>query len=81
MYKSYVLTAWRALETKGFDTINGRPFNISWSQQLPSSRKANLSNVFIRNLQKGIEHKMLHDAFSAFGNILFCRVGYVSYIS
>ncbi|KAE8723750.1 Polyadenylate-binding protein 8 [Hibiscus syriacus] len=64
----------RALDLLNFTLLNGKPIRIMYSNRDPSIRKSGAGNIFIKNLDKGIDHKALHDTFSSFGNILSCKV-------
>ncbi|KAI4295671.1 hypothetical protein L6164_035690 [Bauhinia variegata] len=64
----------RALDMLNFTPFNGKPIRIMYSHRDPSIRKSGAGNIFIKNLDKAIDHKALHDTFSAFGNILSCKV-------
>ncbi|KAA0195236.1 Polyadenylate-binding protein 1 [Fasciolopsis buskii] len=64
----------RALENLNYEPLNGRPIRLMWSQRDPSLRKSGRGNIFIKNLEKGIEQKELYDAFGFFGRILSCKI-------
>lgn len=70
----FLFVAERALDTMNFDLLRGRPLRIMWSQRDPALRKSGVGNVFIKNLDKNIDNKSLYDTFSAFGNILSCKI-------
>ncbi|KAF7810992.1 polyadenylate-binding protein 2-like [Senna tora] len=64
----------RALDLLNFTPLNNKPIRVMYSHRDPSIRKSGAGNIFIKNLDKAIDHKALHDTFSAFGNILSCKV-------
>lgn len=68
------IAAERAIETMNFDLINRRPIRIMSAERYPFRRKSDGRTISIKNLDKSIDKKALHDTFSVFGNIVSCEV-------
>ncbi|PON42981.1 Polyadenylate binding protein [Parasponia andersonii] len=64
----------RALNVLNFTLVNGKPIRVMYSNRDPTIRKSGTGNIFVKNLDKGIDNKALHDTFSTFGNILSCKI-------
>ncbi|KAM9970750.1 hypothetical protein ACTFIR_002614 [Dictyostelium discoideum] len=71
----------RALDTLNYTLVHGKPCRIMWSYRDPTKRKTNVGNIFVKNLEKGVDNAMLYDTFSSFGNILSCKVEFEKGIS
>ena len=68
------IDAERAIETMNHMPIKGKPVRIMWSQRDPAMRRSGVGNVFVKGLEKDIDNRVLYDTFSAYGNILSCKV-------
>ncbi|XP_010519297.1 PREDICTED: polyadenylate-binding protein 8-like [Tarenaya hassleriana] len=64
----------RALNELNFIALNGKAIRVMYSVRDPSLRKSGVGNIFIKSLDKSIDHKALYDTFSAFGAILSCKI-------
>lgn len=71
-----ITDAERALDLLNYKDIKNKACRIMWSQRDPALRKSGLGNIFIKNLDKTIDNKILYDTFASFGNILSCKISY-----
>ena len=71
---SNVNDAKQAMEMLNYAPLNGKPMRIMYSQRDPSQRKSGVGNIFIKNLDKSIDNKELHDTFAQFGNITSAKI-------
>ena len=71
---STVESANRALDQLNFTTLNGKPIWIMYANCDPSINKSGLANIFIKNLDKAVDAKVLYHTFCVFGTILSCKI-------
>ncbi|CAN1312907.1 Polyadenylate-binding protein 2 [Linum perenne] len=58
------MSAAKALELLNFTRTNGRPIRVMYSNNGPNVHKSGVENIFIKNFDKGLDHKALFDTFS-----------------
>lgn len=70
------LSARTAIQEFNYDYMYGRPIRIMWTERNPATRRSGVGNLFIKNLDKSIDAKAIYQSFSAFGEILSCKIVY-----
>mmetsp|Transcript_7986 Transcript_7986/g.22889 ORF Transcript_7986/g.22889 Transcript_7986/m.22889 type:complete len:640 (+) Transcript_7986:372-2291(+) len=64
----------RAMESLNYTQLGAKAIRIMWSHRDPQFRKSGVGNIFIKNLDKSIDNRALHDTFSEIGSILSSKV-------
>eukprot|EP00455_Lapot_gusevi_P015915 TRINITY_DN1811_c0_g1_i3.p1 TRINITY_DN1811_c0_g1~~TRINITY_DN1811_c0_g1_i3.p1 ORF type:complete len:518 (+),score=124.62 TRINITY_DN1811_c0_g1_i3:82-1635(+) len=65
----------RAIETLNYtDIIPNHQIRIMWSSRDPSTRRAGVNNLFVKNIDPTISTRALRDAFAVFGPITSCKI-------
>ncbi|KAL1822155.1 hypothetical protein ACET3Z_008933 [Daucus carota] len=64
----------RAMDVLNFTPVNGKSIRVMYSNRDPTIRKSGVGNIFIKNLDKSIDNKALHETFSSFGTILSSKI-------
>lgn len=64
----------RAIETLNFKRIGEKCVRLMWQQRDPALRYSGNGNIFVKNLESGVDSKKLHELFTKFGAILSCKI-------
>jgi polyadenylate-binding protein len=55
-------------------SIKGRLVRVMWAQPRAERRKESNYVIYLKNLDRTIGEKTLHDTFSAFGSVISCTL-------
>ncbi|CAG2178474.1 unnamed protein product, partial [Oppiella nova] len=64
----------RAIDGLNFAQLNGQPIQVMVAQSEPTRRVSTDANVFVKNLDKSIDSKRLHELFAPFGPIVSSKL-------
>ncbi|ESQ46271.1 hypothetical protein EUTSA_v10000075mg [Eutrema salsugineum] len=64
----------KALNKLNYTTLNGKMIRITYSSRDSSARRSGIGNLFVKNLDKSVDNKTLHETFSVCGSIVSCKV-------
>ena len=68
------MTAEKAMKKLNFTHLNGKMIRVTYSSRDSAARTSGIGNLFVKNLDKSVDNKTLHDTFSECGNIVSCKV-------
>ncbi|CAH8392306.1 unnamed protein product [Eruca vesicaria subsp. sativa] len=69
-----VITAEKALKKLNYTNLKGKMIRITYSSRDSAARRSGIGNLFIKNLDKSVDNKTLHETFSGCGSIVSCKV-------
>ncbi|KAF8091993.1 hypothetical protein N665_0428s0003 [Sinapis alba] len=64
----------KALKKLNYTSLNGKMIRITYSSRDSAARRSGIGNLFIKNLDKSVDNKTLHETFSGCGSIVSCKV-------
>ncbi|XP_009117286.2 polyadenylate-binding protein 4 isoform X1 [Brassica rapa] len=64
----------KAIKKLNFTHLNGKMIRVTHSTRDNAARRSGVGNLFVKNLDKSVDNKTLHDTFSECGNIVSCKV-------
>ncbi|CAH8337121.1 unnamed protein product [Eruca vesicaria subsp. sativa] len=64
----------KALKKLNYTNLNGKMIRITYSSRDSAARRSGIGNLFIKNLDKSVDNKTLHETFSGCGSIVSCKV-------
>ncbi|CAH2061378.1 unnamed protein product, partial [Thlaspi arvense] len=64
----------KAMQKLNYSYINGKMIRITYSTRDSSARRSGIGNLFVKNLDKSVDNRTLHETFSGCGNIVSCKI-------
>ncbi|KAF8088829.1 hypothetical protein N665_0529s0025 [Sinapis alba] len=64
----------KAMKKLNYTSLNGKMIRVTYSSRDSAARRSGIGNLFVKNLDKSVDNKTLHETFSECGNIVSCKV-------
>ncbi|KAJ0233354.1 Polyadenylate-binding protein 4 [Hirschfeldia incana] len=64
----------KAMKELNYTNLNGKMIRVTYSSRDSAARRSGIGNLFVKNLDKSVDNKTLHETFSECGNIVSCKV-------